>query len=63
MNVECKCETDIKPISFSAKYLKEILMANKGSKSATLKIASAGLAYCSFERDGLVSKYFLVEIK
>jgi len=63
MTVECKCDTDIKPISFSAKYLKEILMANKGSKSATLKIASAGLAHVKFERDGLVSNYFLVEIK
>ena len=63
MNVDCKCDNDIKPISFSAKYLKEILNANKGSKSATLKIASAGLAHVKFESDGLVSNYFLVEIK
>jgi len=63
ITVECKCDNDIKPISFSAKYLKEILNANKGSSSATLKIASAGLAHIKFERDGLVSNYYLVEIK
>lgn len=63
MKVDCKCENDIQPISFSAKYLKEILTANKASKSATLKIASAGLAHLSFENDTLKSNYYLVEIK
>ena len=63
MKVECKCESDIKPISFSAKYLKEILNANKGSKSASLKISSQGLAHLAFENDTIKSNYFLVEIK
>lgn len=63
MNVECVCQNDIQAISFSAKYLKEILNANKGSTSATLKISSQGLAHVSFVRDGLKSEYYLVEIK
>jgi hypothetical protein len=63
MKVECVCQTDIKPISFSAKYLKEILNANRGSSFATLKISSQGLAHLSFERDELKSNYYLVEIK
>jgi hypothetical protein len=63
MHVDCKCQSDIQPISFSAKYLKEILNANRGSKSAVLKISSQGLAYVSFENDGLKSTYYLVQVK
>ena len=37
MNVDCTCEGDVEPISFSAKYLKEILNANRGAKSSSLK--------------------------
>jgi hypothetical protein len=63
MKVECKCDGDVSPISFSAKYLKEILNANRGSKSANLQISSQGLANIEFEKDNLTSKYYLVEIK
>ena len=63
MKVECKCDGDVSPISFSAKYLKEILNANRGSKAASLKISSQGLANIEFEKDSLTSKYYLVEIK
>ena len=43
IKVDCKCSKDsIQPISFSAKYLKEILNANKSPKSAIMKIATAG---------------------
>jgi hypothetical protein len=63
MKVECKCDGDVSPISFSAKYLKEILNANRGSKSANLQISSQGLAHIEFEKDSLTSKYYLVEIK
>ena len=63
MKVDCKCDGDVSPISFSAKYLKEILNANRGSKSATLKISSQGLAHIQFETDNITSKYYLVEIK
>ena len=30
ITVDCKCDGDVQPIAFSAKYLKAILMANKG---------------------------------
>ena len=63
MKVDCKCDGDVSPISFSAKYLKEILNANRGSKSANLQISSQGLAHIEFEKDNLTSKYYLVEIK
>lgn len=63
MNVDCKCENDIEPIAFSAKYLKAILMANKGSKESSLKISSKGLAHASFTDGDFKSNYYLVEIK
>ena len=40
IDVDCTCDGDIKPISFSATYLKEILVANKEATDATLKISS-----------------------
>jgi hypothetical protein len=63
MAVDCKCDSDIQPIAFSAKYLKAILMANKGSKTSSLKISSKGLSHVSFTDGDFVSNYYLVEIK
>ena len=63
IDVNCKCDDDIKPIAYSAKYLKAILIANKGSKSSSLKISSKGLAQLSFEDGDYTSNYYLVEIK
>ena len=64
IKVDCTCTKDsVGPISFSAKYLKEILNANRAPKAATLKIATAGLAQCTFESEGFKSEYFLVEVK
>lgn len=63
MNVECECESDVEPISFSAKYLKEILNANRNATTSSLKISPSGLAHASFEQDGYTSNYYLVEIK
>jgi len=64
IKVDCKCSKDsIQPISFSAKYLKAILMANKGSKTSSLKIASKGLSHISFTDGDYTSNYYLVEIK
>jgi hypothetical protein len=54
---------DIEPIAFSAKYLKAILMANKGSKTSSLKISSKGLSHVSFTDGDYTSNYYLVEIK
>lgn len=53
---------DVKPISFSAKYLKEILTANKEATSAKLKISVDGLVYVEFQIDDFICKYYLVEI-
>lgn len=63
IEVDCKAKNDIEPIAFSAKYLKAILMANKGSKSSSLKISSKGLSHLSFVDGDYTSNYYLVEIK
>src|SRR5210317_1393138 len=63
IDVDCTCEDDVDPISFSATYLKEILVANKEATDATLKISSQGLAHISFEVDNYESNYYLVEIQ
>jgi hypothetical protein len=63
IEVDCTAKVDIEPIAFSAKYLKAILMANKGSKSSSLKISSKGLSHVSFTDGDYTSNYYLVEIK
>ena len=63
IDVDCTCDGDIKPISFSATYLKEILVANKEATDATLNISSQGLAHISFSIDNYESNYYLVEIQ
>ena len=63
ISVDCTCESDIEPIQFSAKYLKAILVANKGSNTSSLQIASDGLAHLSFTEGDYTSNYYLVEIK
>jgi len=63
IDVDCTCEGDVEPISFSATYLKEILVANKEATDATLKISSQGLSHIHFEIDNYESNYYLVEIQ
>ena len=64
IDVDCTCKKDtVDPISFSANFLKEILVANKEATDATLKISSQGLAHISFEVDNYESNYYLVEIQ
>ena len=63
ISVDCKAKGDVEPIAFSAKYLKAILMANKGSKTSSLKISSKGLSHVSFTDGDYTSNYYLVEIK
>lgn len=57
-----KTNGDVKPISFSAKYLKEVLTANKEATSAKLLVSTDGLAHIEFQVDDFISKYYLVEI-
>lgn len=52
----------LKPTSFSAKYLREILVANKDAKGGRLEISSKGLARTSFDVDNIKSTYYLVQI-
>lgn len=54
---------EVKPISFSAKYLKEILTANKEATNAKLKVSTDGLSHVEFQIDDFVCKYYLVEIQ
>jgi hypothetical protein len=63
IDVDTNTTEDIEPIAFSAKYLKAILMANKGSKTSSLKISSKGLSHVSFVDGDYISNYYLVEIK
>ena len=63
ISVDCTCDGDVEPIAFSAKYLKAILLANKGSNTSSLKISSQGLAHLNFVDGDYTSNYYLVEIK
>lgn len=63
ITVDCKCDGDVQPIAFSAKYLKAILMANKGSSTSSLEISSQGLAQLNFVDGDYTCNYYLVEVK
>jgi hypothetical protein len=64
VNIKTTTKTNAKidPISFSANYLKEVLVSNKEIKDGTLKVSSKGLAAVEFVGDGFTSKYYLVQI-
>lgn len=51
------------PISFSAKYFKEILTANADCKASNLKVSDKGLAIAEFENDNFKCSYYMVTIK
>ena len=63
ISVDCKCDSDVKPISFSAEFLKEILNSNTDANVAKLKISTQGLAHLHFEFDSYTTDYYLVEIQ
>jgi hypothetical protein len=63
ISVTSTSEGDVDPIQFSAKYLKAILMSNKGSNTSSLQISSQGLAKVAFTEGDYTSNYYLVEIK
>ena len=62
-SVDKDYKTEVKPISFSAKYLKEILSANKEATSVVLKVSTSGLAHVEFKIDDFTAKYYLVEVQ
>lgn len=51
------------PISFSAKFFKEILTANSDCKASNLKVSDKGLAIAEFESDNFKCNYYMVTIK
>ena len=51
------------PISFSAKYLKEILNANDDSEKSVLNVSSKGISNIDFEVGDFRCSYYLVEIQ
>jgi hypothetical protein len=63
LDIDCEVTEDIEPISFSAKYFREILAANKDLNGGTLSVSSEGLAKAEFEIDGFESRYFLVRLE
>lgn len=63
IDVECECDTAFESIYFSADYMKEILVSNKDSQTATFKISSEGLSHVHYEVDNYTCDYYLVEIK
>lgn len=50
------------PISFSAKYFREILSANSDATEATLNVSSKGLAFIEFETSDYSSQYYLTSV-
>jgi hypothetical protein len=51
------------PISFSAKALKEILLANAECDKAVLKVSELGLAKIEFSHDKFDAKYYMIKIE
>ena len=62
INTTTKKNARVEAISFSANYLKEILLSNKEIKDGVLKVSSKGIAVAEFVGDGFTSNYYLVQI-
>ena len=62
IDIDCICNQDFEPISFSAKYFKEILSANKDLNGGSMKVSSQGLAKVEFDIDDFEAKYYLVKL-
>ena len=60
-SIDKNYQEEVKPISFSAKYLKEILTANKEATAVVLKVSSTGLSHVEFKIDDFTANYYLVE--
>lgn len=65
MNISTNGHTFQNSLSFSALYLREMLMANKDSKKCTIKVSSKGLAQINFEfeNNDFSVEYYLMRIK
>jgi len=63
LDIDCIANDDIEPISFSAKYFREILASNKDLNGGTMLVSSEGLAKVEFDIDDFESRYFLVKLE
>lgn len=55
--------TKIDPIDFHARYMKEILVANKDAKSGKLEVSSEGLSRITFVIDDFEVTYYLPQVQ
>ena len=63
VTIPVNCEGTLNdPVSFSAKYFKDVLVANKECGSATLEVSSKGLSRINFKVDDYDVTYFMVAI-
>jgi hypothetical protein len=49
-------------LTFSAKYLKDIFLANKDAKTGNIEVSNSGLLSIKFDDGNFVSEYYLVKI-
>lgn len=63
INATTDKNVELSPINFSAKYFREILVANKEAKNGKLEVSSKGLAKASFDIDDISTVYYLVQEK
>lgn len=63
INATTDVAVEMTPINFSAKYFREILVANKEAKNGKLEVSSKGLAKATFEADNISTVYYLVQEK
>ena len=65
VNIPVECEvcglTDA--VNFNANLFKEVLVANRECRTATLKVANEGLAKIVFNVDNFESEYFMVSME
>lgn len=63
IDVETTKNTKINPSNFSARYLREIIAANKESSGGVLKVSAKGLSYVKFGMVDYSTDYYLVQIQ
>ena len=51
-----------KNLTFSAKYLKDIFMANKEANSGSIEVSDRGILSTKFDNGGFISEYYLLKI-
>ena len=60
--VDTKEYSDIGKVSFSSTLFNEVLKANRGAKTSTMKVAKNGLAHVSFSDGEYTSNYYFVAV-